>query len=108
MVLNINANFGAGSHERPLTALMAGAAPATDHSRFYEAQFKVGEEIAIYRWKSLHDDLAALGRFSDDPAAVLAMARAGQARVLAEHRWANRIDAILSAAAAARSRMQDS
>ena len=107
VVLSINANFGAGSHERPLTALMAGAAAATDHSSFYAARFEVGEEIAIYRWQTLHDDLAALGRLADDPSATLAMARAGQARVMAEHQWANRIDAILSAADAAKSRIKD-
>lgn len=35
------------------------------------------------------------------------MARAGQARVMADHRSANLIDAILSAAEAAKSRMRD-
>lgn len=105
VVLNINANFGAGSHERPLTALMAGAAAATDYSRFYATHFEEGREIAFYRWKSLENDLASIGALSENPAAALDMVRAGQPRVVAEHRWWNRIDGILAAADAARSKM---
>ena len=107
VVLNINANFGAGSHERPLTALMAGAVAATDYSGFYAEHFEEGKDIAFYRWKALQTDLAAIGDLSENPAAALEMVRAGQPRVVAEHRWINRIDAILSAAEASRSKLMD-
>ena len=105
VVLNINANFGAGSHERPLTALLAGAVGATDYSRFYAAHFVEGREIAIYRWKSLEVDLASIGALSENPAAALDMVRAGQPKVAAEHRWSNRVDSILKAADVAKSKM---
>jgi hypothetical protein len=104
MVLNINANFGAGSHERPLMALLAGAAAASDVSSFYEAQFEPGVGLATYRWSRLEDDLGQIGRLARDPEALHAMAQAGQAQVAARHRWAHRIDAILAAAEAARAR----
>jgi hypothetical protein len=101
VVLNINANFGAGSHERPLSALLAGAAAATDHSTFYEQNFAYGSELAVYRWRSLDADLAAIGELAENPSAAWDMARAGQARVLAGHRWAQRVEGILAAAEAA-------
>lgn len=104
MVLNINANFGAGSHERPLTALLAGAAAATDDSSFYASAFRPGE-VALYRWGRLEEDLAALGRLLQDPEALWTMAKAGQQRVLENHRWRHRIDAILAAAEAAKPRL---
>ena len=105
VVLNINANFGRGSHERPLTALMAGAAPATDHSAFYAARFSPEKEVLLYRWKALDEGMARVAALSADCEAAFAMAGAGQARVLAEHTWAQRIDVILAAADAARARL---
>lgn len=105
LVVNINANFGAGSHERPLTALLAGAASATDHSSFYEARFVEGQELAVYRWGSLEQDLLALKHLAETPDSLHAMANAGQQRVQAEHRWSSRVETILAAAEAARPRL---
>lgn len=106
VVLNANANFGAGSHERPLSAMLAGAAAASDHSRFYASHFEPGREIALYRWTSLETDLAEVGKLALDPVAAFEMARAGQAKVIAGHRWDSRVDAILAAAQGARRRVQ--
>lgn len=106
VVLNVNANFGAGSHERPLSAMLAGAAAASDHSRFYAEQFVPGREIALYRWSSLASDLAEIGRLAEDPQAAYAIAAAGRARVMAGHRWDHRVDTILAAADAVRTRIR--
>lgn len=105
LVLNINANFGAGSHERPLMALMAGAAAATDISSFYASRFELGAELAVYRWMSLREDLAAIGELATDDVALHALALAGRRRVKAEHGWDARIDNILAAAEAARPKL---
>lgn len=102
VVLNVNANFGAGSHERPLCALNAGAAAATDYSSFYAAHFNDGEEIAMYHWRDLETGLARIGQLAEDPAAALAMAQAGQKKVAAAHLWRHRVDAIIAAAEPAR------
>ncbi len=102
VVLNVNANFGAGSHERPLCALNAGAAAATDYSSFYAAHFSDGEEIAMYRWCDLDAGLARIAQLAEDPAAAFAMAQAGQKKVAAAHRWRHRVDAIIAAAERAR------
>lgn len=101
LVLSINANFGAGSHERPLMALLAGAAAATDVSSFYLEHFEPGD-LALHRWNALAEDLAQIGAL--EPEALQLMARAGQARVAAAHRWAHRVDAILAAAEAVRAK----
>lgn len=105
LVLNVNANFGAGSHERPLLALAAGAAAATDVSSFYAERFDIPAELAVYRWMSLREDLAAIAQLGKDNAALHAMASAGHRRVMAEHGWDARIDAIVGAADAARPRL---
>lgn len=105
LVLNINANFGAGSHERPLLAMAAGAAAATDISSFYARCFTPGADLATYRWQRLEEDLGALKSLAEDDAALHAMARAGQERVISDHGWSARVDAILEAAEAARVRL---
>jgi len=104
LVLSANANFGAGSHERPLCALNAGAAPASDFSSFYDSQFVEGQEMMLYRWRGLADGMAEVGRLAGDPQAMFDMAVAGQAKVLAEHRWKHRIPIIAAAAEQARIR----
>lgn len=103
VVLNINANFGAGSHERPLSALNAGAAAASDHSSFYASHFKAGEEIALYRWRDLEAGLASIAKLAKQPEAAFAMAQAGQRRTVAEHMWINRVATIVAAAEHVRS-----
>jgi len=103
LVLNVNANFGAGSHERPLCALNAGAATASDFSRFYESQFEEGRDMLLYRWRDLDAGLDAVARLVENPQAMFDMAVAGQAKVLAEHRWKNRVETIIAAAERARS-----
>lgn len=105
VVLNINANFGAGSHERPLTAMMAGAAAASDHSKFWASEFRAGREIALYQWKALEAGLHMIAALSNDPQKAFAMARAGQARVLAGHTWDHRVDTLLTAAEAGRAKV---
>ena len=104
VVLNVNANFGAGSHERVLTAMTAGAAAASDHSRFYVERFAPGTEILLYRWTALEDGLDQVARLAADPEAAWALAEAGRARAAAEHQWEHRVDVILAAADAARAR----
>jgi hypothetical protein len=106
VVLNINANFGDGSHERPLTAMLAGAAVASDHSAWWDENFVEDREILFYRWRALDVGLARLAALVDDPDASWPMAVAGQRRVMAEHRFSNRVDTVLTAAQAARSRRE--
>lgn len=105
VVLNINANFGAGSHERPLTAMLAGAAVASDHSAWWGEHFVEDQEILLYRWRDLDAGLARLNALVDDPEAAWRMAAAGQRRVMAEHRFDQRVDLVLAAAQAARTRL---
>lgn len=100
MVFSANANFGFGSHERPLTAMLAGAAAATDFSTFYADSFAPGRDIALFRWTRFDSDFAALRAMADDPDALFAMAANGQAAVAGGHRWFHRIETYYAAAAA--------
>jgi hypothetical protein len=98
IVLNTNGNFGAGSHERPLSGLLAGAAVFSDYSRFYGQAFDEDREIALFRWMDVKGGLDRLAALAADPAAAHAIAVAGKAKVLAAHTWDSRIEVVLDAA----------
>jgi hypothetical protein len=107
LVLNVNANFGAGSHERPLSAMLAGAAAVSDYSTWWDEHFAEGQEIAFYRWKTLEADLERLAALLEDPAAAWSIAKAGQRRVLEAHRFDQRTQTVVDAARMARTRRPD-
>lgn len=107
LVLNINANFGEGSHERPLTAMLAGAAVASDHSTWWAKHFVENQDLLLYRWQDLDAGLARVTALIDDPETAWSLASAGQRRVVAEHRFDQRTQVILEAAQAVRARRPD-
>ncbi len=104
VILNCNANFGEGSHERSLTAMLAGAVAATATSTFYTENFANGRDIFLFRWTHLEQDLAVLADMGRDRDKLFALARAGQQQVMAHHCWEHRIDTILVAAEAIRAK----
>jgi hypothetical protein len=100
LVINHNSNFGEGLHDRVPSAMLAGAAVATDTSKYYVEHYQHGRDIALFRWQHIEEDLAAVKELLNDGDALFAMAKAGQEKALHQDRWEHRIDTILAAAAA--------
>lgn len=104
VVLNANANFGFGSHERPLTAMLAGAAVASDHSAWWAEQFVEDEDLLLYRWRDLDAGVARIAALADDPEAAWRMGCNAQVKAVTGHRFDNRVDTVINAAAAVQAR----
>ncbi len=102
VVLNVNANFRHGAHDRPFAAGLGGAVIASDESTYLTEQFRPDEAAYFFRWQTLEEDLFGLKGLIDDPTRLHAMARAGQSRVVQSHLWVHRTEKIFEAAAAAR------
>lgn len=102
VVLNTNGNFGAGSHERPFSASLAGAATFSDFSRYYGQVFAPGVNIELFRWKDLAGGMDQLTALAADPERAFSYARSAKALTLADHTWDSRVDLILQAAEAVR------
>ena len=102
VVLNINANFRDGAHDRPFTAAAAGAACASDASLYLAETFKPGVEIELFSWLDLEAGLARIADLANDAERVHAMAIAAQKRVAEQHLWDHRIDNLIAAASATR------
>jgi hypothetical protein len=98
LVLNTNGNFGAGSHERPFSASLAGAAVASDSSRYYEQVFSPGENIELFRWQDLAGGIERIQALAADPERCFRYAKAAKALTAAGHTWDRRIEIILEAA----------
>jgi hypothetical protein len=98
VVLNTNGNFGAGSHERPFSASLAGAATFSDFSRYYADVFCSGEDIELFYWQDLDAGIAALHALVADPERAFDQARRAKAKTLAHHTWDSGIDHIIAAA----------
>jgi hypothetical protein len=103
LVVGINANFATGSHERPLSAMAAGAAAAFDDGLWWRDAFD-DDEIALFDWSDLDAVMADVAALIDDPERCFNMARRGRRRVLQGHTAAHRLPIVRQAAAAARRR----
>jgi|KBSMisStaDraftv2_1062788.scaffolds.fasta_scaffold114912_2 hypothetical protein len=102
LVLNTNGNFGAGSHERPFSASLAGAATFSDFSRYYAQVFEPGANIELFRWKDLAGGMAQLQGLAADPERCFEYARSAKVMTLAAHTWDVQVDQILQAGEAVR------
>jgi hypothetical protein len=97
VVLNTNNGFVAGGHERVFTAMCAGAAVFSDHSKYYADVFKVGHEIALFTWPQMAQAPGQLAALLKDEATLARQARAGAKKAHAEHRWSDRANRIVKA-----------
>jgi hypothetical protein len=102
LVLNTNGNFGAGSHERPFSASLAGAATFSDFSRYYAQVFEPGASIELFHWKDLAGGMAKLQSLVADTQRCFEYARAAKAMTAAAHTWDVQVDQILQAGEAVR------
>ncbi len=98
LVLNTNGNFGAGSHERPFSASLAGAATFSDFSRYYADEFAPGENIALFSWLDLPGAMDSLRALAADPERCWRFARFAKQVTLARHTWDRQVADILDAA----------
>ncbi|MBI1685516.1 glycosyltransferase family protein [Caulobacter hibisci] len=96
IVLNVNVNFGEGSHERPLCAMLAGAVCASEPSTFYDSAFEIGRDMVYFRWSSLEDDLHRLAVLAEDADRLHAMAVSAQAKIVAHHTWKSRAEHLVA------------
>jgi hypothetical protein len=97
LVLNTNGNFGAGSHERPFSASLAGAATFSDFSRYYAQVFEPSANIELFHWKDLAVGMEKLKALAQDPQRCFEYARSAKAMTLAGHTWDRQVDQILAA-----------
>ena len=90
LVLNSNNGFVSGGHERVFTAMCAGAGVFSDASAWYAEAFEEGREIVTFPWARMAEAPGALLDLMGDLPRQAALARAGHARAMAEHRWTRR------------------
>ncbi|MBX9735375.1 MAG: glycosyltransferase, partial [Phycisphaerales bacterium] len=83
-----------GVHLKPLEIAAAGAVPLVARRTGIEAMFESTTECEVF--DTLADGLAALRAITGDPARAAAMANAARARVVRDHTWKQRAEAMLA------------
>lgn len=107
LVLNTNGNFGEGSHERPFSASLAGAATFSDWSAYYGRVFRPSKNIELFFWKDLDQGMASLVALANDPERCWQYACSAKATTLAGHTWDRRIHHVIDAADVLRGRVDE-
>jgi hypothetical protein len=79
------------SHERPLTAMLQGAAVIADANPFFTRHFQSDRDLVTYRWEDVEAAAAAAQELLRDESRRLRIAASGQRRVQEGHRWIHRL-----------------
>jgi hypothetical protein len=95
--ITLNSHIDLGGKDagnmRLFEATGVGAFLLTDHKDNLNMLFAPGREVAT--WHSIDDCIGAIDRYLDDASARAEIARAGQARTLAQHTYRDRVSEIL-------------
>ncbi len=83
-----------GTHIKPLEAAAAGCVPLVARRVGIEDLFEAGTECEVF--DTLSDGLQALRRVAADPARAATIANAARARVVRDHTWTKRAEAMVA------------
>lgn len=97
LVLNSSPMFKYGAHERIFYALGAGAALMTSQTPWITAHFEEGEELMTYHAAKMDKAYADVKTLLESPQKRIALAKAGQAKVLSKHTWDVRAQELITA-----------
>lgn len=93
--MTLNLIMKPGSHERPLTAMLAGSVAVGDHNDFFSSEFRSGEDLLLYRWTRLDELPGQITEMAGNPERLDAIAASGRAKCLASHTWEVRARTLL-------------
>ncbi len=74
IIINTNANFTHGAHDRVFTGICNGAVVFTDRSTFYDNQFADEKDILYYSFNSIDKDIDKLKLYINDNEKLYSMA----------------------------------
>lgn len=95
--LNVFPWFKAGTHDRIFNTLLQHSLPLTDSSRWVDAHFTNGQDIALYDLKHLEQLPEIAARLLQDTAQSESIIQKGYEKVLHELTWSNCTDWVLEA-----------
>ncbi len=95
VVVQDQAEFNNGGHDRVFTAMLNGAAVVSEYSSYLDAQFDDARELCMFDWSSADQQLDIVEELIGNEPKRLAMAVAAYGKAKANHKWENRAVNIL-------------
>ncbi len=98
VVVNDEACFNNGAHDRVFTAMLNGAVVLSEYSSYLAEEFCDGQDLFLFDWQNIEDKLQIIPRLLQDEAYREDIACHAYAKVAGRHTWQQRAERLLEAA----------
>ena len=95
VVVQDQAEFNNGGHDRVFTAMLNGAAVVSEYSSYLNKEFENGSDIYLFDWKNIGWQMDVVDELLVDESKRLASAIRAYGKAKAKHRWENRAARVL-------------
>ena len=95
IVVQDQAEFNNGGHDRVFTAMLNGAVVVSEYSSYLDKEFDDGSEIYLFDWKNIGQQMNVVDVLLVDESKRLASAIRAYGKAKAKHRWENRAQRVL-------------
>lgn len=95
VVVQDQAEFNNGGHDRVFTAMLNGAAVVSEYSSYLDKEFENNSEIYMFDWQNTVSQLDIVEELLSDESKRLASAIRAYGKAKANHKWENRAMGVL-------------
>ncbi len=95
VVVQDQAEFNNGGHDRVFTAMLNGAAVVSEYSSYLDKNFENNSEIYLFDWKNTISQMDIVEELITDESKRLASAIRAYGKAKANHKWENRAQGVL-------------
>ena len=87
--------FNDGAHDRVFTAMLNGAVVVSEYSTYLEELFENQKDIFMFDWQNTKEQLGIIPQLLNDEQYRLSIAMSAYGKVAGKHTWKNRADRII-------------
>lgn len=98
IVVNDEACFNEGAHDRVFTAMLNGAVVVSEYSSYLADEFVPQQDLVMFDWQNISGQLQQIPHLLSDDDCRERMARNAYYKVINRHTWRNRAERLLEAA----------
>ena len=98
IVVNDEACFNEGAHDRVFTAMLNGAVVVSEYSSYLAEEFVADQDLVMFDWQNIGEQLLIIPKLLSDDDYRERIARNAYNKVINRHTWRNRAERLLEAA----------
>lgn len=98
IVVNDEACFNNGAHDRVFTSMLNGAVVVSEYSTYLAEEFTNGQDLFLFDWYHIQEQLQAIPRLLSDDSLRERIAVSAYAKASQRHTWYHRAKRLLEAA----------